>query len=183
METANRKHKTCPYWEQVTKQDCKMTKGGLYIPLPEHIEIYCSTTHFIQCHQYIRGKELLSEIAAAERFFEDSRRRHRRIKERLPVSIIACDSMGKILGNQAEDTSTLDLSLGGMCLKSKLKRQSNELLLLELMPEDSKSSLTGIGEVKWCNSIEESSDYRVGIAFQTKETSRAIGRYLDLAVA
>jgi len=183
LETASRPHKICPYWDLVTKQDCRMTKGGLYIPLPEHIEIYCSTTHFIQCHQYLRGKELLSEAAAAERFFEDSRRRHRRIKERLPVSIIACDSMGKLLGDQPEDTSTLDLSIGGMCLKSKRKRQSDELLLLKLMPEESESALTGIGKVKWCNSIEESSYYQVGIAFQTRETSRAIGRYLDFSIA
>jgi len=162
-----------------------MTKGGLYIPLPEHIEIYCSTTHYIQCHQYIRGKEILSEAAAAEGI-EDSRRRHRRIKERLPVSIVACDSMGKLIGDKAEETSTRDLSIGGMCLTSHSKRQTNELLLLKLMQGTSESPLTGIGEVRWCNASNKSSkssEYRVGIAFKTKETSWAVGKYLDLAVA
>jgi hypothetical protein len=160
-----------------------MTKGGLYIPLPEHIEIYCSTTHFIQCHQYIRGKEILREAAAAEGIFDDSRRRHRRIKEQLPISIVACDSMGKLKGEKAEETSTMDLSIGGLCLTSTRERPTNELLLLKLMPDKSDSILTGIGEVRWCNAISESSDYRVGIAFKTKETSWAVGIYLDLSVA
>lgn len=158
-----------------------MTKGGLYIPLPEHIEIYCSTTHYIQCHQYIRGKEILTEAAAAEGI-EDSRRRHRRVKEQLPVSIVACDSMGKLIGDKAEETSTIDLSIGGLCLTSRSERQTNELLLLKLIQETSDSPLTGIGKVKWCNAMNESSEYRVGIAFQTKDTGHAVGRYLARAV-
>ena len=183
MKTEKSSNKVCPHWDLATKQDCRMTKGGLYIPLPEHIEIYCSTPHYIQCHQYIRGKEILSEAAAAEGILEDSRRRHRRIKEQLPVSISACDSMGKLIGGKTEETSTIDLSIGGLCLTSNKERTTNDLLLLKLMQDKSDSPLTGIGEVRWCNAIEESSDYRVGIAFKTKETSWAVGKYLNLAIA
>jgi len=158
-----------------------MTKGGLYIPLPEHTEIYCSTTHYIQCHQYIRGKEIFSEAAAAEGN-GDSRRRHRRIKEQVPVSIVACDSLGKLIGDKEEETSTIDLSLGGLRLTSRSERQTNELLLLKLIQDKSESPITGIGEVRWCNAMNKSADYRVGIAFKTKETSWAVGKYLDLGV-
>jgi hypothetical protein len=185
LKTAKKPKNICPYWDQITKQDCRLTKGGLYIPLPEHIEIFCSTTHFNQCHQFIRGCELLREAAASDSIYadSDSRRRHRRIKDQLSVSIATCDSFGQATGKLAEDTTTIDLSIGGMCVKSRKEISSNELLLLKIKDEDSKSSLSGIGEVRWCKTAKESSDYLVGIAFKTKETGRAIGRHLGLAAA
>jgi Tfp pilus assembly protein PilZ len=175
---------SCPYWDQITKQDCKMTRGGLYIPLPEHIEIFCLTSHFIQCHQYIRGKELqLDEAAATDKIYEDSRRRHRRIKESLPISIAPCDSLGRQISDLAEETMTVDLSIGGICLKSNKEFITNDLLLLNLMEKTTGPPLSGIGEVKWCNSIKDSSEYLVGLAFKTSETGRAVGQYLGVAGA
>jgi hypothetical protein len=183
LKTAKRPKKICPYWDQVTKQDCKMTKGGLYIPLPEHIAIFCSTSHFTQCHQYIRGKELLGEAAATDAIYEDSRRRHRRIKESLPLSIAPCDSMGRQTGDLNEDTMTVDLSIGGMCLKSNREFTANELLLLNIMEKTSGPPLSGIGEVKWCHNIKDSSEYLVGLAFKTSETGQLVSRYVGIAGA
>jgi hypothetical protein len=160
-----------------------MTKGGLYIPLPEHIEIFCSTSHFAQCHQYIRGKELLSEAVASGAIYDDSRRRHRRIKEEIPVSIAACDVMGNRVGDFIEETTTFDLSIGGMCCKSKKEVPSSELLLLMFREDNLEPAISGIGEVKWCSSDQKSLGYKLGIAFKTKDTGYALNKQLGLITA
>lgn len=158
-----------------------MTKGGLYIPLPEHIEIFCCTSNFSECHHYINGLALLSEMSAAKVSYEESRRRHRRIKDQLPVSLIRCDDAGHSQADAPhQHAMTVDLSIGGMCLKSSSEIHTNELLLLQLEAKAEQTALSGLADVKWCSPINESSEYLVGLAFRNIETGLAIGRQVGL---
>lgn len=174
----------CPYWDKVKKQDCNLTKGGLYLPLPEHIEIFCGTQHFTQCNHYIMGCELLGEATATDAIYDDSRRRYRRTKDQLPVSFIRCDDNGRYLTNDPQEQAmTVDLSIGGLCLKSKSKVHTDELLLLQLDEKTEQSSVSGFAEVRWCKTFDESSEYFVGLAFRKIETGLAIGKQMNLTIA
>jgi hypothetical protein len=177
--------RNCPYWDQV-KHDCIMTRGGLYIPLPEHIEVFCKTAHFSECHHYVTGLAILAKMSNNNSVsYEDSRRRHRRIKDQLPVSFVKCDVTGRGHTDEPfEHGTTVDFSIGGMCLRSSRKVQPHELLLLQLDEKAAdQSDLSGLAEVKWCNPIAESSEYLVGLAFRKTETGLAIGRQRGLTIA
>jgi hypothetical protein len=172
----------CPYWDQTNKQDCKLTKGGLYIPLPEHIEIFCRSSHFSQCHQYIRGCELLDESTVHSIYYDDSRRKHRRIKDRLPISFTFCDPSGIPVNNTIEEAMSVDLSVGGMCFEINRKIPDNELLLLNISEKNGEQNISGLAEVKWCDANSGLPGYLVGVAFKTRETTERIGQHLGVSV-
>lgn len=158
-----------------------MTKGGLYIPMPEHIEMFCGTTHYIKCHQYMRGCELLHETAKKYGFIIDGgRRRFRRIADRIPLILSACDMNKQPTELLDGSAVTLDLSLGGLRIESHTEIAIDTLIAFEFGADFSTPELSGIGEVKWCESRHNSGLYEAGIAFSDFSLTQAIGNHLGL---
>jgi hypothetical protein len=179
--TCNPNDKKCPYWSKNNGHDCRMTKGGLYIPMPEHIDLFCSTPHYIKCHQYMRGCELLQETAKKYGFIVDGgRRRFRRVSERISLAVSLCDNDRRAIELLDDQAMTLDLSLGGLRIESHREISPNTLVAFEFGPDFSAPELIGIGEVKWCESKNGSGLFETGIAFSDFSLTQAIGNHLGL---
>ncbi len=174
----------CPYWDEASKQDCKMVKGGLYIPMPEHIDIFCSTIHFSQCHQYIRGCEILNETAQRLGFTkeENGRRQYRRMTEQLLLAVSTCDEKGKPTVSFEEPFKTIDISLGGLRIESKEEIQANEIIAFTFGDDFAIPGFTGFGEVKWSRKITDGKNFQSGLAFLNNSPRQAIGNHLGLPV-
>ena len=171
----------CPYWSKQNSHECKMTKGGLYIPMPEHVDMFCSKSYFVQCHQYLRGCEILKETARKYGFIVDGgRRKYRRVSERTTLTLSACNNSRNLLELLDDKASTVDLSLGGMCLESSKEIQQNSLVSFQFSSDFSIPNLSGIGEVKWCEPVDNSDYFQAGVAFADFELTQAIGSHLGL---
>ena len=159
-----------------------MTKGGLYIPMPEHIKIFCTTYRYSQCHQYIRGKELLKETAQQLGYVhEDGRRRYRRILDRFSVSISLCDESGNPVEILDENANTVDVSLGGIRLISRTELPKNKMIAFTFGPDFSIPGFADIAEIKWCEALpDEPQKYQSGLAFLKANSRQAIGNHLGL---
>lgn len=174
-------HKKCPYWSKNNSHECRMTKGGLYIPMPEHVEMFCSTASYSRCHQYIRGCELLQETAKKYGFIVDGgRRRFRRVAERLHLAVSECDVDKKPVSILDDRAMTVDLSLGGLRLESHQAITQDTCLAFDFGPDFSTPHLTGMGEVKWCEKKRDSDLFEVGVSFTDFTLTQAIGTHLGL---
>ncbi len=49
------KPSSCPYFSN--DADCLMINDGIYIPLPQHIKMFCQRSSFTKCHHYIHGRK------------------------------------------------------------------------------------------------------------------------------
>lgn len=177
----NRPGSQCPYWSKNKSKECGMIKGGLYIPMPEHVEMFCDSVKFGSCHQYIRGCELLQESAKKYGFITDGgRRRFRRVADRVPLRVALCNKDGddrKMLDDQAV---TLDMSLGGLRFESNARIDKDTIVVFEFGDNFSVPELTGIGEVKWCTPCEYKDRFEAGIAFTDFSLTQAVGAHLGL---
>ncbi len=158
-----------------------MTKGGLYIPLQEHVRIFCSTPQYIKCHQYLRGCELIQQTAKKYDFIVDGgRRQFRRVPEHVPLSVSSCDANRQPLEMLAKEAITVDMSLGGLRLESICRIPADTEVLLDFGPGFSTPELRGVGKVAWCESKANSTLFEVGIAFSDFCLTRAVGYHLGL---
>ncbi len=171
----------CPYWSRNRSKECGMIKGGLYIPMSEHVEMFCNSAKFGLCHQYIRGCELINESAKKYGYITDGgRRRFRRVADRLPLRVALCDEDGKkrkILDDQAV---TLDLSLGGLRFESNTRIDKDTIVAFEFGGNFPIHDSAGVGEIKWCAPSGRQNRFEAGMAFADFSMTQAVGAHLGL---
>lgn len=171
----------CPYWSSQNSHECKMTKGGLYIPMPEHVDMFCSKPRYTSCHQYLRGCDLMRETAKRYGFIiDEGRRKYRRVSDKVFLSLSSCDANRNVLELLDDKAFTIDLSLGGMRLESSKIITKDSCVAFQFSPDFSRPSLFGTGKVKWCKPADNSDHFQVGVAFTDFELTQAIGSHLGL---
>jgi len=169
----------CPYFQPINAGGCTMTKGGLYIPLPEHIEEFCKTPRFSDCQQYLRGRQLLRQ-AAQETAVADSRRHFPRRRSQLPVILAHCDAQGKPMDVIDSNAITIDLSLGGLGLQSAKELPASRVLHFQLLSPRHQQRFAGTGEVRWSFHDQRSGRYRAGLSFVDNTISQELREHFDL---
>ena len=174
------KHLICPYYRAGKSGDCQMTRGGLYIPLPAHIEIFCLTIKYTFCPQYIRGKALIQKNILQNAETIDSRRRFPRISNRFPMIISTCDEKGRPVQVIDRDAMTLDLSLGGVKISSNSEIPANKILHFSFREDFHHNPVTGVGEVRWCRHAETPHLFQAGLSFLDNTLPPAVGARLGL---
>lgn len=172
--------KHCPYLSE-GGHECLMTNGGLYIPMPEHVNTLCQTTRFDQCYHYVQGCSVARDLAGQLGFIHnDSRRRYRRVRERLPLQLsdCACDGRGAELLDP--DACTVDLSFGGMRIESRIALPVQGKIAFVVGQDGDLSCWEGQGEVRW---TDEQADglFQSGLIVTDKKTFQAIGQHLSLS--
>lgn len=175
-------NKQCPYWAKDNSHECRMTKGGLYIPMPEHVEMFCSTAKYVVCPQHVRGCELLQEAARKYGYVTDGgRRRFRRVDDHRPVKVSLCDQERRPLELLDENAVTIDLSLGGMRVQSHKELPRDAFICFEFDAGFTVPALAGVGEVKWCEASRNGAPhFEAGVAFTDSRLTQAIGAHLGL---
>lgn len=174
------KNKTCPYWDPDREQQCMMTKGGLYVPMPEHVFMFCSTPCFTSCHHYTMGCERMMEAAFTRGLAQDlGRRRYQRVPSMQPLVIASCDHEGNVSEASGSKARTVDLGLGGMRVESAAHLSVDASVSFTFQGGSSIAGYTGVGEVKWCKEKEKGGGFEAGLAFSDIKTGQAVGRCLE----
>src|SRR5512141_2840335 len=106
----------CPFWSMQAMK-CQLCREGLFIPLNDHIEVYCQTRHYPQCPQF------LLHSAKHRRANRLNRRKYERVaaSHRVVLSeLVQTQSphVSPALG-QVLSCRSLDLSKGGIRLASE----------------------------------------------------------------
>lgn len=140
-------------------RECAMTEGGVYIPLLKHRMMFCQSSNYIHCAQYIKGRELLVGKDAGER------RRMRRYAKNIYMNIAVFDSKNNSSVKGKYKVRTLDVSLYGMKIESPEQFTTDTIVDFELDPDLSSDFHPGTGTVKWCERQINSDKFEFGIAF------------------
>lgn len=173
-------HHKCPYWAPAQGQQCLLSKGGLYIPLSEHILMFCTSNSYSSCHHYIEGCRLLK----VERNIEplsigQGRRRFPRIQGRYPLTILQGESGDDVATTGEVSAETIDVSLGGMQVKTNRHISVGTKLIFHVngfLLNDRR--LTMSAETRWCLSGEEVNNYICGFAFEEQGPTGRLSQYL-----
>lgn len=172
----------CRFLKLDEEQACSMTKGGIYIPLSEHIEMFCKTPHYIECEQYILGNKLKREFPYEEYYFDNGRRQFRRIPDILALTLSSCDESGRPCQILDANASTLDLSPGGMQLQSSRNLLMNNLIAFTFGPHFSTPNHTGVGQICWSSPANTPDTYNAGLSFIDASTKQVLGQHMGISV-
>jgi len=167
----------CPYWSARNDESCEMYSGGVYLPLPHHVKMYCLSPQYISCHQYIRGQEQMppqekrGERRAGK--IREERRKFRRVAEQLPLRMHVRDA--RIDGAPGNDfrARTLDVSLGGFRIEGPLQVAPGTIVCFAGDGDISARHISGTGEVRWCRPSRKPHRFEFGIAFPDSVEFRA----------
>lgn len=149
----------CPCWSIDGNRECAITEGGVYIPLLKHRMMFCQSSNYIHCAQYIKGRELIVGKDVGER------RRMRRYAKNIYMDIAVCDSTNNFSVTGKYKVRTLDMSLYGMKIESAEKFTTDTVIGFELDPDLSSDFLSGTGTVKWCEQQINSDRFEFGVDF------------------
>lgn len=157
-----------------------MTNGGLYLPMPEHINALCLTPRFGQCHHYMQGCAAVRDLAGQLGFIHDaSRRRYRRVKERIPLQIADCGQDGRGAEILDDTAVTVDLSLGGIRLESRVELPVRKKIAFVFGRIGATPSWDGQGEVRWTERLG-AGVFQSGLIVTDKKTFQSLGQHLTL---
>ncbi len=170
----------CPYFQPMYEGSCTMTKGGLYIPLPEHVEEFCKKPRFDKCQQYLRGQQLLRQPVQEAAAAQDSRRHFPRRRNHLPLVLSNCDAHGKPVDVIDRNAITIDMSLGGLGIQSSRELPEAKVLHFQLLSPQGKQGFSGMGEVRWGFRDQQSGRYRAGLSFVGNTISQELRQHFDL---
>lgn len=169
----------CPFWRPDFKK-CHASNGGLFIPLDDHIDVYCKTSDYPQCLQY--SMHVKAQLGVVEMVPNpgENRRKHKRHPSAHMVTLVKLIKSNKVVSHLSTAASTLDLSKGGMRLH--LNQPLSDDTVIRFSFEDSlpETLREGTGQVQWCNKQIDDTGYQVGIAFQEEHLIKTMGLYLDL---
>lgn len=174
------KHKkddeTCFFWSPKDRS-CKLSSEGLFIPLDDHIEIYCKSPDHKLCLQYSMSVHAAQQEDSA---YEDrvNRRAYTRFNSTHQVTLVRLKDSGNIAFHHATKANTLDLSSGGMRLVAREPIMSDTLMQFSFDDSFPELLQKGVAKTRWCRSVQDSLDYQIGIEFIDDEVKAAMDSFL-----
>ena len=185
MASKDPKHQIkCPFWSMASKK-CSIGRNGLFIPLDDHVEAFCKTTHFVACNQYTLYSENQICLLENVRKSVENRRKYMRIERSHDVTLVKnfkprqLESQFSYEAQFSYKARTIDVSSGGM------RMAINNPLLHDTTVHCSfdNSFPPGLHEVtvrvEWCNKQIDEPGYQAGLSFKEDDIVEAMGRYLD----
>lgn len=176
---AKKPNTSCPFWS-VKSLKCRLCNDGLFIPLDNHIEIYCTTVDYPQCLQYSLYMNSQEGQHQQKEDQYENRRRHRRIVTRHKVTLVKLLHSGEIISHHSTFAETLDISMGGMRVTMKSPLLNNTVVQFSFDDSFPESLQTGIGKIQWCNKQIDDNVYQAGLAFQGPHIIEAMGLFLGI---
>lgn len=172
-----KKEPTCPYWQK-SKCGSKIGTDGLYIPLDEHIQMYCESPNYSLCSQYLECDDAEQNKTGPKL----NKRKRARVSSKQPITIVYLNDSGNVVSKEIHKAMTIDLSMGGMRLITDEPIMKNSLIQFSLNDADSSKSEEGIAISRWCNQLQDQDRYHVGFAYHNKETSARMSHYFNSAI-
>ncbi len=170
---------SCPYWS-ISTRSCLYGKGGIYLPVTEHIQSYCQTPNYLSC-PLLEGQPFTSSLGLPK-VESQNRRCYERVPGRFAFSLsgrIKGEDLVSVLDDQA---CTVDISPGGIRFESFREVPVDSLVSFSLVADSFDDPLEGVGRVKWCISLENAPVFHIGIAFTDTSVPSAVRNRLGLIV-
>lgn len=168
---------TCPFWS-TQSTECRICKNGLFIPLDNHIEVYCKTTDYVQCLQYgLHPENRLQRVDKTEQ--SKNRRKYERVEANLKVTLVKYIHSGEIGSHCSAFAKTMDLSCGGMRLTTNKPLPNDSIVMFSFDNSFGSTLKECSGKVAWCNKAIDHPGYQAGITFRDDNMIKAMNSYLD----
>jgi hypothetical protein len=177
--TANttRHPENCRFWSALSMK-CRICKEGLFIPLDNHIEMYCKTTEYPHCLQYMLYSEKIQSYLDITKKVDKNRRKYERYQTCHQITLVRLVQSGEIATHYSTIAKTLDLSGGGMRLTTKNPLANHSLVQFTFDGSFPENLQYGTGQVAWCNKQIDEPGYQAGITFQDDRLITSMDRYL-----
>jgi hypothetical protein len=170
--------KMCPYLSIKTMK-CRICSGGLFIPLNDHIEIYCKTPMHTQCLQYsMQSENIAQRLENAGKRYKN-RRKYHRVPADKKVTLVKLLGSERIVTHHPISAHTLDLSMGGMRLQTDTPLVNDSVMHFSLETLTAGSPHRGVGRVAWCNKQIDEPGYQIGIVFKDEQFKQSMEAYLN----
>jgi len=165
----------CPFWSNLA-QKCRISNDGLFIPLDDHIDIYCTTVDYSLCLQYSMNTDI-PEITddAAE---HENRRNSPRFAAQYRVTLVKITETGRLAKHFSLHATTVDISKGGMRLVTSEQLVDDTRIAFSFIDNLPRELQSGIAKIKWSKKTDAAGAYHAGLAFEDP-SGRAIGAYLE----
>jgi hypothetical protein len=178
MKKKEKQCTVCPFWSPVEKT-CKMQAIGIFIPLDDHIEIYCKRPEHILCQQYRLGQTANQETGDAEgKTRAGNRRQFPRVMTHHPLTLVRLSDSGQVVCHRPSRASTIDISSGGMRLTTRELLMHDSIIQFHFKGSLPSPLKSGLAKVKWCEPSGNDLEYHAGLAFQNDEIIQAMDSYL-----
>jgi len=165
----------CPFWSNLA-QKCRISSDGLFIPLDDHIDLYCTTADYSLCLQYSMNNDIpdiADDVAELQ-----NRRNFPRVEAQYRVTLVKITETGRLAKHFSLHATTLDISNGGMRLATSEQLVDDTRIAFSFIDNLPKGLQSGIAKIKWSKKNEATGTYHAGLAFEDPP-SRAIGAYLE----
>jgi hypothetical protein len=174
----NNNKSSCPFWLSESSS-CMKCKGGLLIPLDDHVDVYCTAPNFSGCLQYSCQTENQTEIHRDRLGSLKERRKTRRHTASHEITVTRLTGTSEVVSELPAVATTLDVSIEGMRVSTPVP-YANGTFLKFLIHDSSKDVRSGIGQVAWCSEYIGESGYQAGVFFQGKSYVEVTGVDLGL---
>ncbi len=170
----------CPFWSPISLK-CRLCGEGLFIPLDDHIEVYCKTVEYPMCLQYSLSNDSLQHATASTgENTGDNRRKYQRIESTHRITVVRLSGSGKIASHFSTISSTIDMSMGGLRLRTPDPLINDTVVRFSFDNSVPELLQSGTAVIKWCHRLIDSPEYQAGLAFRSNQTVEAMGMYLGV---
>ena len=147
-----------------SRRACLLVKEGLFIPIDQHVAIYCLSSHYLSCRHY----QLLANAedeAGQDQIAPINRRRSIRTPSRHAFRFSEITDHDNLPGLREDDAWTVDLSDHGIRFASRqvLIRDTDINFFMEA--DNTAAKVEGTGKVIWCEPLENTPMFHAGIVF------------------
>lgn len=167
----------CPYWS-IGDRSCLYGKGGLYLPVAEHIQTYCQTPNYSSCN--LLDGQLFVDGQSGPRAEFQNRRSYERVPGRFTFRVSNYLQEADLVCLVDDKACTVDISQGGIRFETFREVPVDSLVSFSLTAKEFEEPLQGVGKIKWCKSLEKSSVYHAGIAFADASVPSAVRHHLGI---
>ncbi|MFT5698162.1 MAG: hypothetical protein ACI8ZB_001016 [Desulforhopalus sp.] len=168
---------TCPFWS-VDSKKCRVCKDGLFIPLDEHINAYCTSKDHHHCLQYSLHTPRNERSTHQSRQNSTNRRQSIRVTLSNQIQLLKMIKSGEIIQKLSEKAETLDLSSIGMRLQTNVPLIDDTVVQFAFNDNFPEALRKGAGLVEWCNKQIDGPGYQAGISFQSNIIVEAMDVFL-----
>lgn len=157
---------------------CQLRQEGLFLPLDDHIEVYCKSPYYTQCSQY--SLHMKNTIQLMDKKVFHNRRKYERVVAFHPVTLVKLFPSGEIVTHYSINGQTLDLGMGGLRLATEKPLINDTMVRFSLAESFPESLRKGKGQIAWSNKIIDEPGYQAGLSFREDHLINTMGVYLRL---
>lgn len=160
--------KHCPYWLAKSRK-CLISSKGLFIPLENHISIFCTTLKHTRCHLY-RDELFVQQSGSSTS--KHNRRRYNRFPGGKRLILHQVTNTNTNTHEVSSKTAyTTNRSAGGVQIRTQSPLFHGSLISFSYDTSARPSDQKNLARVMWCQYQKDTLVYLAGLAFQSDNYS------------